>query len=109
MGEWGLSVLVEADNAKILLDTGPSISAVHNADSLGIDLSKIDNIVLSHGHFDHTGGLREMLRRMRKEIEIIAHPDIWQAKYSRREGKPDRYIGIPFKQEELASLGGASD
>lgn len=106
LGEWGLSVLVEADNAKILLDTGPSISAVHNADSLGIDLSKIDNIVLSHGHFDHTGGLREMLRRMKKEIEIIAHPDIWQAKYSRREGKPDRYIGIPFKQEELASLGG---
>ena len=105
LGEWGLSVLVETDTAKILLDSGPSISAVYNAESLGIDLSKINQIVLSHGHYDHTGGLREMLRRMRKEIEIIAHPDIWQAKYSRREGKPDRYIGIPFQQEELASLG----
>jgi 7,8-dihydropterin-6-yl-methyl-4-(beta-D-ribofuranosyl)aminobenzene 5'-phosphate synthase len=105
LGEWGLSILVETDTAKILLDTGTSISAVHNAGSLGIDLSKIDKIVLSHGHSDHTGGLREMLNCMRKEIEIIAHPDVWQAKYSRREDKPEKYIGIPFRQEELERLG----
>ena len=41
LGEWGLSILVETDNTNILLDTGPTISAVHNADSLGIDLSKM--------------------------------------------------------------------
>jgi 7,8-dihydropterin-6-yl-methyl-4-(beta-D-ribofuranosyl)aminobenzene 5'-phosphate synthase len=105
LGEWGLSILIETDDATILLDTGTSISAVHNANNLGIDLSKIDKIILSHGHYDHTGGLREVLRRMRKEVEIIAHPDVWQAKYSRREGKPDRYIGIPFRSEELESLG----
>jgi 7,8-dihydropterin-6-yl-methyl-4-(beta-D-ribofuranosyl)aminobenzene 5'-phosphate synthase len=105
LGEWGLSLLVETDTAKILLDTGTSISAVHNAESLGIDLSKIDRIVLSHGHYDHTGGLREMLRRMRKEIEIIAHPDVWQAKYHRRKDDPERYIGIPFQRKELESLG----
>ena len=105
LGEWGLSVLVEADTTKILLDTGATISAVHNAESLGINLSMIDKIVLSHGHYDHTGGLREMLRRMKKEIEIIAHPDIWQAKFSRRVGKPDKYIGIPYQKEELESLG----
>jgi len=105
LGEWGLCVLVETDDVKILFDTGAGISAVHNADSFGIDLSIVDKIVLSHGHYDHTGGLREVLRRMKKEVEIIAHPDIWQAKYSRREGKPDRYIGIPFRREELESLG----
>jgi 7,8-dihydropterin-6-yl-methyl-4-(beta-D-ribofuranosyl)aminobenzene 5'-phosphate synthase len=105
LGEWGLSVLLETENEKILLDTGTSISAVHNADILGIDLGKIDKIVLSHGHYDHTGGLREVLGRMRKEIEVIAHPDIWQIKYARRKGKPDQYIGIPFQQEELESLG----
>jgi 7,8-dihydropterin-6-yl-methyl-4-(beta-D-ribofuranosyl)aminobenzene 5'-phosphate synthase len=73
---------------------------------MGIDLKEIDVIVLSHGHQDHTGGLREILRRRRKETRIIAHPDIWQAKYSRRPGRPDRYSGIPFKQTELESLGG---
>lgn len=105
LGEWGLSILVETDMARILLDTGKSISTVYNAESLGIDLSKIDRIVLSHGHSDHTGGLHEVLRRMNKEIAITAHPDIWQAKYHRRKDDPQRYIGIPFRREELESLG----
>ncbi len=105
LAEWGLCVLVETDESKVLLDTGASISAQHNADLAGIDLKEIDVIVLSHGHQDHTGGLREILRRRRKETRIIAHPDIWQAKYSRLPGRPDRYSGIPFKREELESLG----
>jgi len=105
LAEWGLSILIETDDMNILLDTGKSISVSHNADTLGIDLSKIDKIVLSHGHYDHTGGLREILRKMKKEVEIIAHPDIWAVKYSRREDQPDRYIGIPFQRQELESLG----
>jgi len=105
LGEWGLSILVETDEARVLLDTGKGFSAVYNADTLGIDLGNIDRIVLSHGHYDHTGGLREILRRMRKEVEVIAHPDIWQIKYARREGEPDRYIGVPFQQNELENLG----
>jgi len=105
LAEWGLSILIETDNTEILLDTGTSISAVHNAETLKIDLSKIDKIVLSHGHYDHTGGLREMLRRMKKEVEIIAHPDVWQAKYHRRKNDPERYIGIPFQRSELESWG----
>ena len=104
LAEWGLSILVEADGLTILLDTGQSTSASYNADVLGIDLSKIDKIVLSHGHLDHTGGLRQILGKMRKGVEIIAHPDIWAAKY-RRQGQADRYIGIPFQRQELESLG----
>jgi len=105
LGEWGLSILVETEKLNILFDTGKSISASHNAELLGIDLSQIDKIVLSHGHSDHTGGLRQILRRMRKEIEIIAHPDIWAVKYGRREGQEDKYIGIPFHRQTLESLG----
>jgi len=48
LGEWGLSVLVEADGAGILVDTGLSFSAVHNA-LMGVDLSAIERVVLSHG------------------------------------------------------------
>ena len=105
LAEWGLSILIETDEVNILLDTGSTISVCHNANTLGIDLNKVDKIVLSHGHHDHTGGLRQVLGRMKKEVEIIAHPDIWTAKYSRRKGKADRYIGIPFQREELESLG----
>jgi 7,8-dihydropterin-6-yl-methyl-4-(beta-D-ribofuranosyl)aminobenzene 5'-phosphate synthase len=105
LAEWGLSVLVETHEINVLLDTGKSISTSSNADAFGIDLSRIDKIVLSHGHFDHTGGLRQVLTKMRKEVEIIAHPDIWCAKYGRREGEKDRYIGVPFLRQELESFG----
>jgi 7,8-dihydropterin-6-yl-methyl-4-(beta-D-ribofuranosyl)aminobenzene 5'-phosphate synthase len=105
LGEWGLSMLVETESLCLLLDSGQSISIVHNADILGIDLGRIDKIVLSHGHYDHTGGLRPLLFRTGKPIEIIAHPDIWDSKYSRRKGQAERYIGIPHRREELESLG----
>ncbi len=106
LGEWGLSILVEMDGVTALLDSGSGRSVTHNADSLGVDLRKVDRIVLSHGHYDHTGGLREVLRRVRKQVEIIAHPDIWEAKYARGRGSQRaRYIGIPFQRRELESLG----
>lgn len=104
LAEWGLSILIETDSAKVLLDTGMSMSAVHNADLLGIDFSTIDAIVLSHAHADHTGGLRDVLRRVRKEVQVIAHPDIWIPKYV-VFGEMQRYAGIPFVREELEAMG----
>ncbi len=105
LGEWGLSVLLETGDTAVLFDSGQSISAVHNADALNINLSRISKIVLSHGHYDHTGGLRDILRRMEKEVEVIAHPDVWQAKYVRHQDMAAHYIGIPFRRRELESLG----
>jgi len=105
LAEHGISILIETEPASVLLDTGQTTSVSHNADNLGVDLSKIDKIVLSHGHHDHTGGLQSVLRKMRKEVEIIAHPDIWAAKYGRRPGYEARYAGIPFQRLELENLG----
>jgi 7,8-dihydropterin-6-yl-methyl-4-(beta-D-ribofuranosyl)aminobenzene 5'-phosphate synthase len=105
LAEWGFSALIEIDSMAILLDTGLSISLPHNAGTLGIDLKKIDRIVLSHGHYDHTGGLRDVLRLMRKKVDIIAHPDIWDEKYTRQNDGTYRYIGIPFQRPVLESLG----
>lgn len=105
LAEWGLSILVEVDGLKILIDTGLSFSAVHNAQLMGVDLSIIDRIVLSHSHPDHTGGLRDVLK-LRGEVEVIAHPDILSPKYGRRDEKSqERYIGMPFSREELENLG----
>ena len=106
LAEWGLSILVELDGLTVLLDSGESGSVVHNASELGIDLCTVDKIVLSHGHCDHTGGLRELLMAMKKRVEVIAHPDIWDAKYVKRPGEAEyRYIGMPFQREELENLG----
>lgn len=105
LAEWGFSVLVEIDSLTVLLDTGLSTSATHNTGILGIDLKRVDRIILSHGHYDHTGGLQNVLRLMRKKVEIIAHPDVWGEKYSRQMDNTYRYIGIPFQRPVLESLG----
>ena len=105
IAERGLSIMVEADGLRVLVDTGLSFSAVHNAQLMGIDLSTIDCIVLSHGHADHTGGLRDVLK-IKGEVEVIAHPDIWVPKYVRRDGEPqEQYNGMPFTRQELESRG----
>jgi len=106
LAEWGLSILIETADAKVLFDTGAGIAVSHNADVIGIDLGMVDRIVLSHSHADHTGGLREVLRRIRKnEVEVIAHPDIWATKYRCSEGKEDAFRGMPFQRKELESFG----
>jgi len=104
LAELGWSVLVETDEVNILFDTGLNISVCHNADILGIDLSKVDKIVLSHGHVDHTGGLRQILRKMRKKVEIIAHPHVWAIRYN-RQGQKNKFTGIPFQRWDLENSG----
>jgi len=105
LAEWGLSILIQVDDYGILLDAGQGVSAAYNATVLGMDLSRVERIVLSHGHLDHTGGLLHILRLVRKQIEVIAHPDIWAAKYALRPGRKEEYIGVPFPREAAESSG----
>lgn len=105
MAEWGLSIIVQVDDLNVLFDTGGNFAAVRNADKLGVKLCDINKIVLSHAHADHTGGLCEVLRRTGK-TEVIAHPAIWELKYTKRPYEKDAaYIGVPFAREELELLG----
>ncbi len=105
LAEWGLCMFIEADGVNVLFDTGDGIAAVHNAQLFDIDLAKVDKIVLSHGHRDHTGGLRQVLTMIKKPIEVIAHPDIWAPKYTRWRKRGEHYSGVPFQRELLESLG----
>ena len=103
IGEWGLSILIEADGLRILFDTGQSFSVVHNARVLKVDLSKIDKLILSHGHFDHTGGLGEVLKQT-AGVDIIGHPDVLNPKFAVLDDA-EMSIGSPFDRKELEDMG----
>lgn len=108
-GEHGFSALIEKDGNKLLLDTGQGLSLKGNADALMINLTDINQIALSHGHYDHTGGLPHVLFPPRG-VEVIAHPDIFDSKYIEQDsgqGKIRPYIGIKFQREFLESSLGA--
>ncbi len=92
--EHGLSYLIEADRT-ILFDTGASELISYNAQILNIDLQKIETIVLSHGHDDHTGGL--MLFSGNK---LICHPDTFLKRYRKQNQTP---LGIKWDEDEIAS------
>ncbi len=86
----------------MIFDAGQTTTAVHNAEVLGLDLEGLP-IVLSHGHYDHTGGLASVLERT-GPVPVLAHPDVFASRYSRRGGAL-RQIGIPFQREGLEELG----
>jgi 7,8-dihydropterin-6-yl-methyl-4-(beta-D-ribofuranosyl)aminobenzene 5'-phosphate synthase len=84
VGEHGLSLLIESSVAKLLFDTGQSGLFLDNARHLGADLSSLDAVVLSHGHYDHGGGLAALARLSRRPIPIYAGKGFDDARYSKR-------------------------
>ena len=78
--EHGLSILLETTRHRILLDTGASDLFIRNADRLGIDLSEVDYVFISHGHTDHAGGLRHFLN-INSKARIIVSPDALTGEY----------------------------
>lgn len=93
--EHGLSYLLEFDSKKILFDTGQSDLFLENAGKMNIDLSDIDMVVLSHGHYDHGNGLEYL-----KDKPLICHPGCFVGRYN-NTGK--KYIGLGKTKEELSS------
>ena len=83
--EHGLSILLETERYKILLDTGASDVFIRNAELLGINLSDVDYVFISHGHSDHAGGLRFFLEQNR-QAKVIVSPDAMSGKFFSKRG-----------------------
>ena len=105
LGEWGLSFFVKTADDCFLFDTGSLGTAAVNAEILGVDLSEARRILLSHGHFDHIGGLPQVMRSIgRKPVPLYGHPDILGRKYSKK-GDRYHYAGPPWNSDEFDRLG----
>jgi len=100
VAEHGLSLWIETCGQRILFDTGQTGSILEqNARVCGTDLAKTDALVLSHGHYDHTGGIPLVAERSR-ELEVYCHPDAVLPRYRIRDGaaKP---IGMPLESKAV--------
>ncbi len=99
LGEWGLSLLVETSRHRILLDTGWGFALAHNAQELGVDLSGLDALALSHGHLDHTGGLEHVLR-LNPDVPVYMHEHTLAERFATHAGSALLNIGIPAQPAE---------
>jgi len=87
--EHGLSLYIETGDLRILFDAGQSGAFADNAEKLGIDLGKVDFAVLSHGHYDHGGGLQRFLE-INKTVPVYLRKDTFMPHYNGAE----KYIGL---------------
>jgi 7,8-dihydropterin-6-yl-methyl-4-(beta-D-ribofuranosyl)aminobenzene 5'-phosphate synthase len=106
-GEHGFSAFIETSRGNYLFDTGSGHSVVANSLVLDKDLRTVRKIFLSHGHYDHTGGLPEVLK-LKGKVDVHAHPRVFLDRIAvlKENGKETkRFVGIPYKKRYLESLG----
>ena len=103
----GLSFYVETAKHKLLLDLGPSEETLQNAQKLGIELAEIDTVILSHGHYDHSGGIMPFAR-INTDAAIYMQETADAEHYAddgeKAEGERYRYIGIDKEIAELPQV-----
>lgn len=97
LAEHGLSFYIEAESKKILFDTGQTDAFTHNALALGINLADVDAVVISHGHYDHAGGLNAFLRLNQKAMVYLK-----RAAFADKYHGTQKRIGVEVDTELLA-------
>lgn len=106
LAEHGLSVYIEADGRKILFDAGATDIVVPNAKTMGVELEEVDMAVVSHGHYDHTGGF-PVFCTLNEKAPVYIHKNAFRDSYGFRDGKPeDEKSGIRWTEEEKAAMAG---
>lgn len=101
--EHGISFFIEKDGHKILFDTGQTGTFIENAEQLRVDLTSLEYVVLSHGHYDHSGGLRH-LTQITTDFELVLGEGFFDEKYGYKNNSYE-YLGNNFDEKFLNDRG----
>ncbi len=107
LGEHGFAAFINHPSGTYLFDTGQGLALPHNVRQSGIRLEVLDAVLLSHGHYDHTGGLAWVLDQA-GPLPVHAHPDVFTPHLAVPPDNPSaapRYVGCPRTRVELEALG----
>jgi 7,8-dihydropterin-6-yl-methyl-4-(beta-D-ribofuranosyl)aminobenzene 5'-phosphate synthase len=105
LGEHGFAVLIEpSGGAPLLFDTGQGATLLHNARRMNKDLGRVRQVVISHGHYDHAGGLLPLLQEFGPR-EVYCHPSIFVPRYRLMDGEASRPIGMIHDRWQLEAAG----
>ncbi len=109
LGEHGFSALIEpSDGDPLLFDTGQGLTLLHNARRMNKDLSGVRQVVISHGHYDHAGGLKPLLAECGAK-QVFCHPSVFSPRFRGKDTGKCYPIGIPVGREELEEAGALFD
>lgn len=104
LGEHGFSALIEWESGGLLFDTGQGLTLLHNAQRMNKNLHRVERVALSHGHYDHSGGLLPLLRNCGPK-QVFAHPDVFSPRYRVNDRKEALAIGMPYPRDHLEGHG----
>ncbi len=97
--EHGLAISIATGNETIIFDSGQGEAFLDNLSRLGLSLNQITKLVLSHGHYDHTGAVKDIVDGS-DSLLVYAHPDFSMQRFSIHTGKPPKNISIDYEQIE---------
>lgn len=103
-GEYGFAALVKAGDRSFLFDTGSAGALFGNAAALGVELDKIEDVIISHGHFDHTGAMMDLIA-LGAIKRIYAHPDVFSHRLLPLHNGQTRDIGSRFNRLQVEDAG----
>ena len=109
LGEHGFAALIEpSDGAPLLFDTGQGLTLLHNARRMNKDLSLVEKVVISHGHYDHTGGLKPLLEEYGAR-QVLGHPGMFRSRYRIKDSGESYLISCTSSRDELEAAGASFD
>jgi 7,8-dihydropterin-6-yl-methyl-4-(beta-D-ribofuranosyl)aminobenzene 5'-phosphate synthase len=98
-----VAFLIETATKRVLFDTGQSGSVLlHNLALLDVKTDSIEAVAISHGHYDHTGGLEKLVELLRPGTPLYANPDLFRERFRETDGKL-KSVGIPMSRQALAA------